>query len=111
MKKQIRFKLDSEGEFDEVFISNASVHIERMNDTGFWIGIEGKGLPLLMVNTGVHRGKWFFNLEEDAIDGRSFQVQRPRRKVTARTTTPATPTVEPNINGKDLKWQNEASTK
>ena len=67
------------GELDEVFICNASVHIERMDTTAFWIGIEADGLPPLMLNTGVHRGTWFFNVEEDCEQGGAFlQVQRPR---------------------------------
>ena len=66
------------GEFDETFVANASVHIERMDDTAYWIGIytpDGKGI---MVNTGVYRGEWYFNVEEDSPDGRSFTVRRPR---------------------------------
>lgn len=70
------------GEFDEVWIRDAFVHIERMNDTGFWIGIDppkSSGLPRIMLNTGVHKGVWFFNLQEDSIGGKSLTVQRPRR--------------------------------
>ena len=77
--KKHKFGMDEEGEFDEVFLSKASVHVERMNETGYWIGIDAPGFPSLMVNTGVYRGVWFFNIEEDEIGGRSLQVQRPRR--------------------------------
>lgn len=66
-------------ELDEVFVKNATVHIERMSDTSFWIGINSPGLPGLMVNTGVHRGTWFFNVYEDVTGGKSYSVRRPRR--------------------------------
>lgn len=79
-KRHHEFGLDHREEFDEVFVPNAFVHIERMNETGYWIGINAPGLPSLMINTGVHRGVWFFNVEEDAIGGQSFSVTRPRRK-------------------------------
>lgn len=72
--------LDHKGEFDELWISDAFVHIERMNDTGFWMGLEAPGLPRVSVNTGVYRGKWYFNVYEDRKDGKSFSVERPRRK-------------------------------
>src|SRR6185437_10408306 len=68
-----------DGELDEVFINNASVHIERMHETAFWIGISCEGKPPLMLNTGVHRGTWYFNVEVDSLeDPKSFYVQRPR---------------------------------
>ena len=78
--KRYEFRM-AEGEFDEVFIRNAEVHIERMDTTAFWIGIEAEGFAPLTLNTGVHRGTWFFNLEEDTElgdSGRFLQVQRPR---------------------------------
>jgi hypothetical protein len=84
MPKSHKFGLCDSGEFDEVFIKNAFVHIERMSDTAFWIGIEAKGLPMLMLNTGVHRGVWFFNIEEDAINGNWLTVQRPRKSKRVR---------------------------
>lgn len=79
-----QFSLDKDGELDEVFIKNAFVHIERMNDRGYWIGIyppDKSGLPKLMVNTGVHFGEWFFGLYEDSEDAKaqSFSTRRPRR--------------------------------
>ena len=58
MKKQKHhdFHLDRiEGEFDELWVGSANVHIGRMNETGFWIGIdppESSGLPRIMLNTG-----------------------------------------------------------
>ncbi len=79
-KLPVQFRLDSQGEFDEVFLASASVHIERMNDTGFWIGIDLPDGNRVSVNTGVDRGTWFFNVDEDGlIDGQNFSVQRPRR--------------------------------
>jgi hypothetical protein len=78
--KQHDFGLDHRDELDEVFVRNAFVHIERMNETGYWIGIDSPGRPHLMINTGVHGGKWFFNVEEDKIGGKYFNVERPRRK-------------------------------
>lgn len=71
------------GEFDEVFVRNAFVHIERMNETGFWIGVDppkSSGLPRIMLTTGVYKGEWFFNLEEDSLGGKSLSVRRPRRQ-------------------------------
>ena len=83
-------------ELDEVFIRNASVHIERMDDTAFWIGIyppESSGFPSIMLNTGVYKGEWFFNVEEDCLDGpRDFIVRRPRyskRKLPIARPSPA----------------------
>jgi hypothetical protein len=74
------FRLDHRQEFDEIVLPQASVHIERMDETAFWIGIEAIGLPGLMVNTGVNRGTWYFNIEEDEHNGRSFTVHRPRSR-------------------------------
>lgn len=69
-----------DGELDEVFIANAFVHIERMGDTAFWIGIEGENKPMLHLNTGVHRGQWYFNIEVDSNDEPHWlAVQRPRK--------------------------------
>ncbi len=77
--KPIEFDLDSFGEFDETWFRGADVHIERMNETGFWIGFDLPGDRRVMLNTGVHKGVWFFNLEEDRIGGGNFvSVQRPR---------------------------------
>lgn len=79
------------GEFDELFVRNAFVHIERMNDTGFWIGIDlpkSSGLPRIMINTGVHQGVWFFNLSEDSMDGQTVTVQRPRSSKHLPVATP-----------------------
>ncbi len=77
--KRHEFSLDDFGEFDEVFVKNASVHIERMDETAYWIGIDAPGMASLMVNTGTVDGVWYFNVEEDSLDGRDFSVQRPRR--------------------------------
>lgn len=81
MKEHQWGRLDHNGEFDEMWIKNAFVHIERMNDTGFWIGIEAPGMPHISVNTGVHSGEWFFSVsEEKSGGGKFFRVTRPRRK-------------------------------
>ena len=77
--KRHKYGLDHRKEFDEVFIKNAHVHIERMHETCYWIGISTKDFPDLMINTGVEKGMWFFNIEEDSLKGKSFQVQRPRK--------------------------------
>ena len=80
MKKQQKHHLlyEARGEFDEMFVRNASVHIERMSETSFWIGIypsRASGLPGLMLNTGVCNGEWFFNIEEDCVmDSKSISV-------------------------------------
>lgn len=73
------FSLDHCGEFDELWAANSFVHVERMDVTAFWIGIDSPGLPRIMINTGVQRGTWYFSVQEDKIDGQSLQVQRPRR--------------------------------
>lgn len=81
VKKHHNIKIASDGELDEIFASGG-IHIERMSDSSFWIGIypdRKKGLPDLMINTGVHGGVWYFNVEEDVIDGRSFQVRRTKK--------------------------------
>lgn len=77
--KTHKFGLDHRGEFDEVFVKNASVHIERMGETAFWMRIDAPGLPSLMLNTGVHRGTWYFWGGEDSKQGQHFSIQRPRR--------------------------------
>jgi Domain of unknown function (DUF3560) len=61
-----------------------SHHSEK--HAGFWIGIDPpphSGLPRIMVNTGVDKGKWFFSLEEDCLENarRAF-VHRPRNSKT-----------------------------
>ena len=79
-KPKHKFTLDHLNEFDEVFVSNASVHIERMDEMCYYIGIEHKELPQLMIRTGVERGVWFFNIEVDSVEDHQFlSVQRPRK--------------------------------
>src|ERR1700689_5198421 len=84
-KKQQHHKMHLDridNEFDEVWIANCDVHIERMNETGFWIGIDPpnrSGLPGIMLNTGLYKGEWFFNIYEDCLgEPQSFEVRRPR---------------------------------
>ncbi len=72
----ITFTKDHRGEFDEVWLKNADVHIERMRARSFWIGINSPDGDI-MINTGIAYGEWFFNVEEDAINGRFFPVRRP----------------------------------
>ena len=74
---------DHRSEFDEVFVREASVHIERMADRCFWIGIDppsSSRLPSLRIFTGVERGKWFFRISEDSLDAaQEMVVQRPAK--------------------------------
>lgn len=64
-------------EFDELFLKDATVHIERMNTRAFWIGIEAADGQRIHINTGVEDGKWFFRVEEvDAEGGISEVVER-----------------------------------
>lgn len=66
------------GEFDELFVTGF-VHIERMDTRAFWIGIDTPG-GQIHVRTGVEKGVWFFNIEQEFEDGRAgedFQVERP----------------------------------
>lgn len=85
-KHVFSFPLDIDGrrEFDETFIRNASVHIERMDECCFYIGIEAKGLPGLRLFTGIQGGNWFFNIEEDSRGGRFISVRRKAKFVTER---------------------------
>lgn len=75
-------RLDDRKEFDELLVDRADVHIERLDGKAFWIGIYAKGGTGWMVNTGVVRGKWYFNVQEDAINGRLYRIEVPvsRRK-------------------------------
>jgi hypothetical protein len=61
---RIRFELDRSGELDEVFFRNSDVHIERMADKAFWIGIDMQDGTHFAVNTGVEKGIWYFRIEE-----------------------------------------------
>jgi hypothetical protein len=79
MKRSHNFRLDFRQEFDEVYVERATVHIERMDDACYWIGIDSKSLPSLRIFTGMQRGVWFFNIQEDSDEGRTFTVRRPRR--------------------------------
>jgi len=55
------------------------VHIERMDTTSFWIGINLPDGQTMHVRTGVQRGVWFFTIEEDKAGGGFWHsVQRPR---------------------------------
>lgn len=88
-KVPTEFKMDSKGEFDEVFLENASVHIERMDETGFWIGIDLPDGRCIHVNTGVERGTWFFNVSEaHLLDGKFLSVQRPRKSKPVKALKP-----------------------
>lgn len=73
------FRTDSgAGEFDELFAENATIHIERMDERAFWIGINLPNGEQVMVNTGIASRTWFFNVEEDAVGdtAQHFAVQR-----------------------------------
>jgi hypothetical protein len=72
----VKIRLDPQGEFDEAFFTNASVHIERMDTRAWWIGIETPE-GNFMINTGIADGKWFFNFEEDKLGGESHLLTRP----------------------------------
>lgn len=76
MPDAFEFRLDQSGEFDEFVAKNAAIHVERMNETGFWIGIDLPGGARVKINTGVESGKWFFNIEEDGNPERSFGIER-----------------------------------
>ena len=77
MAKLHELDMDHRGEFDEVFVRNAFVHVERMADRSFWIGIDSPGMARLSIRTGVADGKWYFNVEEDTLSGRHESVTRP----------------------------------
>lgn len=75
-------RLDGRKEFDELIVENATVHIERLDKKTFWIGIYPKKGPGWAVATGVERGSWFFNVQEDTDKGRLYRIKVPvsRRK-------------------------------
>lgn len=77
--KRAKICLDNQDqpEFDELFVSDASVHVERMNERGFWIGVTGSDGRRFSINTGIADGKWFFSVEEDKKRGQFYSVQRP----------------------------------
>lgn len=79
MSELAKLRLDNRGEFDELFVQDARVHVERMNTRAFWIGIEVKGGPMIHINTGIHHGKWFFRVEDvdSPLGGVSESVERP----------------------------------
>lgn len=71
------YRCDKSGEFDELFADGAYVHVERMADRAFWIGVE-RGDQKVMINTGVNaEGDWYFNVEEDSLlpDSKSFSIR------------------------------------
>ena len=72
------FKLDGcdPAEFDELFVSSATVHIERVAGMSYSMQITAPGLPDLRICTEVEKGRWFFSVEEDALNGAAFLVKR-----------------------------------
>lgn len=70
-------RLDSFGELDEYFADGAHVHIERMDTRSFWIGLDLPGDRHVRINTGVSGNKWYFNVEEDWAEGKTYEVNRP----------------------------------
>lgn len=86
-------RMDHQGEFDELFLTNAYVHIERMGTRAFWIGIETPDGKRFCVNTGVYKDQWFFNVQEDQLSGEFWTVTRPacHRKHNVRCTSASIP--------------------
>jgi hypothetical protein len=81
-EQRVKFHM-AMGEFDELWLDKADIHIERMDDAAFWIGFYPEVGPELMLNTGVYRGEWYFNIYEDVVgDGRDISVRRPRNSKT-----------------------------
>lgn len=76
----VEFRLDESGEFDELCVPAAAIHVERMTETGFWIGIDLPDGNRIMINTGMFQGEWYFNVDEDVKDGKSFSVCSPKEK-------------------------------
>lgn len=53
MSEQVeRFEYD-DGTFDELFATNATVHIERMNDGGLWMRVNDWHINVSAVKRGV----------------------------------------------------------
>lgn len=65
----IHVRPDGNGEFDELWATNADIHIERMNATGWWMGIDLPNGDKWMLNFGAvnQRAKFFFNVEKDSL--------------------------------------------
>lgn len=75
--KEHEYRSDSLGEFDEVGIANAFIHIERTDEMCFWIGIDSPGKPSIHIRTGIQDGMRRFRLEEDTITNpKDFLVER-----------------------------------
>lgn len=70
-------RLDQSAEFDELVVDgSAFVHVERMDQRCFWIGIDLPDNKRINIRTGVEDGMWFFRVEEDFKEGRDFLVER-----------------------------------
>jgi len=69
----IEVRKDKCGEFDELFVHDAtSVHVERMDTASFWISVNRRGnRPTIHIRTGLLDGKWWFSVEED---GRHYEI-------------------------------------
>ncbi len=87
---KVTFSLDQDGELDE-FFARGHIHVERMNDTGFWIGIETDDGERIHINTGLDGRTWFFNVERVSdANGELLRVQRPRPRAKKRREIGAT---------------------
>lgn len=73
----VEFREDSDGEIDEVIVTDAHVHIEKMDRAQVWIGIDPAGSTnRINVNIGIEEGAWYLNVEEEGT-GRSYSTTVP----------------------------------
>jgi hypothetical protein len=76
-------RLDMDGEFDELVVTDAFVHIERMSSTGFWMAVTPReGMPYAL-RFGFEEGVFYVRLNEEipaAAGGKIWLVEVPIKK-------------------------------
>lgn len=67
---EIDCRNDERGELDEVFASNCTVHLERMSDSQFYLG----------VYTPIFEGRFFIGAKRAYVLANAMEVERVPRK-------------------------------
>jgi len=72
-------RLDQNGQLDELLCDGANIHLERMGDTSWWMGIALPNGRYISVNFGAvnKRAKFYLNIQEDGDDGAFYQGDSP----------------------------------
>lgn len=67
-------RTSADGQLDEFFAENAFIHIERMGDASWWIGIDLPDGQHWMINFGTvnRRAKVVFTIEKDSVEDPQF---------------------------------------